>query len=736
MKTILAALLLLICSGSVHAEDAQAIAAPDPISLSADWWSYIEPKEPLDEVTFREHVTRLRAQLETRLKTLDAPAKKQYADKIRQTIDLLADYSRLKSGTTPDVPLPATREKYTLDEAIALFRDWRKLKQEIDVAREESDWQASVINEDRKQLSRRVNEYLGLDKTSPTRMSMGLQVMSMRLRLELKRLELDRSSNQLRANQKRLEHIQTQLDSISKRLTITDADVLNLQSESAQAKTLLVTLQKQSDQASTDISSEDTPNSRAQSRYAILQSVRDSINTTISAQTAYRKILAYALVTLLRNPQDSDINVARKILVEYEHTLKEISSKKENWRHISNRARKSVDELLLESDKADASLISIQKKTLVLATNVDQLLIRLEQEKAVSEFVAELVQARQHELEGWLNRSVKDTGEILKNTWAITADVLRATLFEINQTPVTAIGILRVLLILTIAWWLSKGIRRGLQRIGERRQNINQSSLYTLGRVVHYLVLGIGIMIGLSSIGIDFTKFALFASALGVGIGFGLQNLISNFVAGLIILFERSLKVGDFVELESGVVGEVIEIDMRSTMITTNDNIDILVPNSEFVNGRVTNWTLREAFRRLRVPFGVAYGTDKDLVKKAGLEAADEIQWTLKGVKNRRPQVWFVGFGDSSLNFELVVWLTPEAVKRPGAVQAAYLWELETKLGKYKIEIPFPQRDLHVRSIFGRKDEDAAHMFDKGKQANPDPSEPDGPANTSTPKLL
>ena len=126
---------------------------------------------------------------------------------------------------------------------------------------------------------------------------------------------------------------------------------------------------------------------------------------------------------------------------------------------------------------------------------------------------------------------------------------------------------------------------------------------------MHYLLLTIAIIIGLSSIGIDFTKFALFASALGVGMGFGLQILISNFVAGLITRFEKSLKVGDFVELKSGVTAELKEIKMRSPLMTTNDNIDILVPNSEFVGGRVTNWTLREAYRRVRIPFGVAYGT-------------------------------------------------------------------------------------------------------------------------------
>src|SRR5690606_33415871 len=178
----------------------------------------------------------------------------------------------------------------------------------------------------------------------------------------------------------------------------------------------------------------------------------------------------------------------------------------------------------------------------------------------------------------------------------------------------------------------------------------------------------------------------------------GLQNVISNFTAGLMLLFEKTLKVGDFVELESGVHGEVKEINIRSTIITTNDNVDIVVPNSEFVDGRVTNWTMREARRRMRIPFGVAYGTDKEKVKEAVLAAADNVPHRLTGETVKPPQVWLVEMGDSALNFELVVWLTPDAVKRPSAVKAAFLWEIHTALVNADIEIPFPQRDLHIKS--------------------------------------
>jgi small-conductance mechanosensitive channel len=207
-----------------------------------------------------------------------------------------------------------------------------------------------------------------------------------------------------------------------------------------------------------------------------------------------------------------------------------------------------------------------------------------------------------------------------------------------------------------------------------------------------------GFIIAIASLGIDLTKFAIFASALGIGIGFGLQNLISNFSAGLILLFDKTLKVGDFVELESGVTGEVKDIAIRSTVVTTNDNIDIIVPNSEFINFRVTNWTMRDTFRRLKVRFGVAYNSDKELVRKAVLEAADRVKFTLKDSYHKSPQVWLRNFGDNALEFDLVVWLTADAINRPSAVQAAYMWEIHSSLLEYGIEIPFPQRDLHVRS--------------------------------------
>ncbi len=284
---------------------------------------------------------------------------------------------------------------------------------------------------------------------------------------------------------------------------------------------------------------------------------------------------------------------------------------------------------------------------------------------------------------------------------------LENELFSVGETAITYGSVFRFLAILVATYIVSLVVQKALQRYGDMRSSFSRSSLYALKRITHYIILLVGFLVAVASIGIDLTKFAIFASALGIGVGFGLQTLISNFSAGIILLFDKTLKVGDFVELESGVTGEVKEINIRSTIITTNDNIDIVVPNSEFVAGRVTNWTMRDTYRRIKVPFGVAYGTDKELVKKAVLEAADRVPHTLNDESHRPPQVWLVEFGESSLNFELVVWLKPEAVNRPGAVNAAFIWEIHTALVENNIEIPFPQRDLHIKSWHA---DDAVHV--------------------------
>lgn len=299
-------------------------------------------------------------------------------------------------------------------------------------------------------------------------------------------------------------------------------------------------------------------------------------------------------------------------------------------------------------------------------------------------------------------------GDAASRSWADLQPFLDYRIVHSGGFDITIGGLVGALLALLVGLILSRLLQRWLKRFGEHQHGANErAAIYTLSRVLHYIVLVTAFLVALNMLGIPLGRFTVFAGALGVGLGFGLQAIFSNFISGLILLFDRSLKVGDFVELDKDVRGTVRAVNIRATRVTTNDSIDVLVPNSEFINGRVVNWTHGSVNRRIRVPFAVSYGADKELVKKAALEAASKVPFTLAMDGPQAPQVWLVDFGDSAFQFMLTVWLTEDAARRNVAIRAAYLWELDTALKKYAIERPYPQRDLNVRSLFGLEGGDA-----------------------------
>lgn len=289
--------------------------------------------------------------------------------------------------------------------------------------------------------------------------------------------------------------------------------------------------------------------------------------------------------------------------------------------------------------------------------------------------------------------------EYVHTVWVWLQDVAVYPLFSIGATQINMMRLVGLGVILLFAWWVSYTLERALVRLTKRAatDRMSESGMYALGRIVRYLLWILGSVLGLNFLGFDLASLAVVGGAVGIGVGLGLQNVVSNFVSGIIILLEKTLKVGDFVDLQSGVMGRVAEINLRYTRVTTNDSVDIIVPNSEFTGGRVINWTFGEDFRRIHIPFGVAYGTDKSLVREAGIAAANSVEGTVT-TAGREPDVWLVQFGDSSLNFELVVWVGLASVSSPGRTQARYLWAIEDELRRRGIEIPFPQRDLHVCS--------------------------------------
>jgi len=248
-------------------------------------------------------------------------------------------------------------------------------------------------------------------------------------------------------------------------------------------------------------------------------------------------------------------------------------------------------------------------------------------------------------------------------------------------------------LMIWLSLWVSRFVRFVLEEDVLSRTALPRGVPFAISTLVRYAILLVGFTLAVAAAGIDMSRFALMAGALGVGIGIGLQDVVNNFLSGFILLFERPIQIGDVVEVGT-LTGEVRRIGMRASTVRTFDGAEVVIPNSEFVSSQFVNWTLSDRQRRINIPVGVAYGSDPKEVLRVLLEVARTDSDVLAFPE---PTALFVGFGESSLDFELRVWTGLYDAWL--GVRTRLGVGIEAALREAGLEIPFPQRDLHVRSV-------------------------------------
>src|SRR5881392_2935636 len=262
--------------------------------------------------------------------------------------------------------------------------------------------------------------------------------------------------------------------------------------------------------------------------------------------------------------------------------------------------------------------------------------------------------------------------------------------------PGITLSLLQIFLLIALligVFWVSSRTKRFLFTTLLARSGLDRALQHAIAQIVGYAVLIIGIVVVLDNAGIHLAALTVFAGAVGVGVGFGLQNIASNFISGLVILAERPITIGDRVEV-AGILGTVRQIRARSTVILTNDNIAIIVPNSKFIDSPVTNWQYSDSSVPFRLPIGVAYGSDVNKVRDALIAAAREHSATLI---DPEPTAFLEKFGGSTIDFELVAW-SREMSHSPRRFRSDLNYLIYKHLTAAGIEIPNPQRDLHIRS--------------------------------------
>lgn len=271
---------------------------------------------------------------------------------------------------------------------------------------------------------------------------------------------------------------------------------------------------------------------------------------------------------------------------------------------------------------------------------------------------------------------------------------------DVEQPTLTLANIFYCFAIIFGMFVLSKYTQWLLQNQVLQAFQIERHTQFIILRIFHFIMITIGVLISLRTIGMNFTSLAIVFGGLSIGIGFGLQHTVANLISGLILMFERPIKIGDLVEImDVDIFGRVRSINLRSTVIMAVDEKEIIVPNSKFITEPVHNLTHYNHLFRVRIPVGVSFNSDVEIVKQALLEAAAEheevIQDPTPEMENvTAPFIRFTRFGESSLDFELFAWIPDSFMRFDVASDLHFMiWE---KLKEYNIRIPFPQRDVHI----------------------------------------
>ncbi|MGE3299784.1 MAG: mechanosensitive ion channel domain-containing protein [Arcobacter sp.] len=463
--------------------------------------------------------------------------------------------------------------------------------------------------------------------------------------------------------------------------------------------------------------------------------------TTINSQLLY----AYYILKNKENKQILDEyakfqeNFKKKLLTSLEtlkiSTKEDLTTKLTKLQNSYEQILKDEKRLLLALDKAqisenqskitslgnDITQLKNEKSKVIeniIYTKIEELLPSLKDKKSkyfdYSKSLQEFIQSNNEdynsliELLKYLSR--EHLG-VTKTTFADTKesflDILKYTWQEINN-PIIPIGegisilaITKFLLIFiigfSIATFYRKKITNGTVHYLKNTTIATRTMLANLG---YYFLVAITFVFGLKSVGIDLSSLTILVGALSVGIGFGLQNIVTNFISGIILIFEKSIQVGHIIEIGTGLRGKVTQINMRSSVITTFDNIDIIIPNSTLIQNNVINLTFSDDIRRLNVPFGVAYGSDIDEVIKTILDSlrnSDLIY--LRNLPEKAAKVRMTAMSASSIDFELLVWISenPDENGVGSSNMSDFLIFIYKTIQENNIEIPFPQMDVHLK---------------------------------------
>lgn len=690
--------IFLFCLASLVGDEGTSNQqiAPDPVALEPTWWNYflIDGEELIKRIGEEQKI------LSELLKQEAVKENEEFVGNIKKILASLQAYAKAKKESIKPPILAPVDEKYELQKVLEVATKERELEYKLRAEKKEQALQKARLTKLAQHIDTLMIGYLKLKAGDPNKLSVGLEMMALQAALALNQEELRLAEERIDAYQQDLNHVKETLDYALKHIDWSQSTMGNLDEALLQAEDKLKKAQQESIRAETASvgSFGETPSEQAK-RFLLLQHATQMfVLETIGSVDVITIKIEKALLqfnTLSEQVKEEELPDQIK---KWGDSLKEIRNSLNDW---SSKTDQEQQRIMTSSFKTDADAKELDQIQRVRYREVQETLTALQKLDLKLFHASLLLRSLQDKLDqeqsGWLIKG-RELYEAVTGCCSPIVSWVDTPLFKIGGVPLTPKSLLIALLILVLAHLFSKMVRFFLRHMAKKKSaNVTPASIFILSRLLHYLILLIGFSLALSILGLDFSSIALILGALSVGIGFGLQTIVNNFFSSLILLFSRTVKVEDYVELDNGLFGQVVDINAQNTIIHTLDGIDIIVPNSQMISNRVINWTLKNGYKRLHIPFGVAYGTDKELVEKVVAEAAAKVPCTVHlPPKYDAPRVWLVNFGPSTLDFELVVWVNVYSKGHRGSHKASYNWEIETALKEHHIEIPYNQLDVRL----------------------------------------
>ncbi len=669
--------------GAAAAPPPKVAEAPDPLKLKRDWWGYFDV--PIEELAARsEKATRA-------LKKLAAGHTETEHAELVQLVDLFSlNMRRLleekkNEGNFPDTKLQLLSE-YSPAELLKVNRNYFKTDSDLKDLKKEIERGLSAKAQVQSKQDQLLIAYPSVPEATLEKLIAGLKIMVNQADMQAQTLHLSfLQKKQEFLEQERL-RLKQELTIAEERLSVHDVSlatlsqkIKELEQKKVDATETLAKFQKQV--TGKNVTQQESFSNQVKETSLLIAREQANVNLLLAqVEWQFVNIKQGSDRGDIFSAQDALAAAKRQLTVSQESALNLSISLEELQNKIRAEIVQKLDENMPEKeqvvrrlgseiDLSVAKLYELKLSLLDAALYVDVLEGALLRQKKAPEMALLL-------LTSYLQKVVTFFQEF-GNT----------TLFRMQNMPVTVWNLLKGVFILALAFALAKACSYLLRGRLKESGALAKTTEYILDRSLYYTILSLGLLFALATIGFDFTSLAIIAGALGVGIGFGLQSIVNNIFSGFVILTQRNIKIGDIVEVEPGVAGHVHEINLQNTTVRTFDGIYLTVPNSKITSQGIKNWTRREWIRRFRIPFAIALEEDKDRVRGLVIEAVKKLPCTVSGhAKFRDPQVWMVGFGESTLNLELVVWTDLSVSLKEGTASSSYFWEIERVLKENKIK--------------------------------------------------